>query len=91
MLVHRAKGLEASCVWIIQPEKFMDKGKCDSHWEQQQEKNLVYVALTRAVQKINVIGNINQMCPEFQQNEEKCQEEYEDISIFSLLSQNKKR
>ena len=50
--VHRAKGLEADTVWILRPDLI------PSRWappEDQQEKNLHYVAITRAKRVLNYI------------------------------------
>jgi DNA helicase-2/ATP-dependent DNA helicase PcrA len=45
--VHRAKGLEADTVWVLYPE-LMPFPKAKLAWEQQQERNIRYVALTRS-------------------------------------------
>lgn len=45
--VHRAKGLEARKVYILQPEK-MPHAMAKSDWQVEQEYNLKYVAVTRA-------------------------------------------
>lgn len=44
--VHKAKGLEADRVWILQPGD-MPAGWAKKEWEQLQERNLQYVAYTR--------------------------------------------
>ncbi len=44
--VHRTKGLESSRVFIIDPE-LMPHPMAKEKWEQQQERNLLYVAVTR--------------------------------------------
>lgn len=44
--IHRAKGLEANRIFILSPSKLGTGGKLP--WEQEQERNLKYVALTRA-------------------------------------------
>jgi superfamily I DNA/RNA helicase len=48
--IHKAKGLEASRVFIINPESMPLPVKLS--WERQQERNLVYVASTRATDTI---------------------------------------
>jgi DNA helicase II / ATP-dependent DNA helicase PcrA len=45
--VHRTKGLEAHTVWVLAPE-LLPHPMAKQAWEQQQEKNLSYVAATRA-------------------------------------------
>lgn len=46
--IHKAKGLEADNVFIIAPDKLPLKWKGQQEWELQQERNLEYVAITRA-------------------------------------------
>ena len=45
--IHSVKGLEADHVWILNPE-LMPSGSAKRDWEQEQERNLEYVAITRA-------------------------------------------
>lgn len=45
--VHRAKGLQADNIWILCPE-LMPFPKAKLEWQQLQEMNLKYVAITRA-------------------------------------------
>ena len=45
--VHRAKGLEADRVFILNPDS-MPSRRAKKDWEISQEKNILYVALTRA-------------------------------------------
>lgn len=45
--VHRTKGLEATTVFVLHPE-IMPHPMAQQAWEQTQESNLVYVAVTRA-------------------------------------------
>lgn len=45
--VHKAKGLEADRVWILEPQ-LMPHPRAKRGWELQQEMNLKYVAVTRA-------------------------------------------
>lgn len=49
--VHRAKGLEASKVYILRPD-LMPHPKADKEWEKVQELNCVYVAQTRSKQDL---------------------------------------
>ncbi len=53
--VHRAKGLEADNVFILEPEK-MVSSKAQQEWQIQQEYNICYVALTRAKKSLSFIG-----------------------------------
>lgn len=54
--VHKAKGLEAKNVHIISPETMpLKNAKLD--WQVQQEHNLHYVAITRAMQNLSYIPN----------------------------------
>ena len=52
--VHKAKGLEADNVFILDswlmPSKF-----AKAEWQQEQEKNITYVAITRSKKKLNYI------------------------------------
>lgn len=52
--IHKAKGLEANVVWWLNasacPSKWAKKP-----WQQQQERNLMYVAVTRAKQRLALI------------------------------------
>lgn len=49
--VHKAKGLEATNIYILKPE-LMPHPRAESDWELQQERNLEYVACTRALDKL---------------------------------------
>lgn len=53
--VHRAKGLETGDVTILQPSKLGAWGETEEVY--QQEKNLLYVALTRAKNSLNFCGS----------------------------------
>jgi superfamily I DNA/RNA helicase len=47
--VHKAKGLEAERAFILESalhQSFMHRAK--QHWQKEQEKNILYVAVTRA-------------------------------------------
>jgi superfamily I DNA/RNA helicase len=51
--VHRAKGLEADRVFILQPKEApMPHPMAKSAWEREQERNLCYVAITRAIREL---------------------------------------
>jgi len=45
--VHRAKGLEAERVFLLDPHR-MPSSRAEKDWELEQENNLIYVAYTRA-------------------------------------------
>lgn len=49
--IHRAKGLESKRVWYIQGFGRPDD-KIASDWEREQEDNLKYVAITRAIEEL---------------------------------------
>lgn len=49
---HRAKGLEAKNVYVLNPEQFPLKWKNMADWECQQEQNIKYVMLTRSSYKL---------------------------------------
>jgi DNA helicase-2/ATP-dependent DNA helicase PcrA len=57
--VHRAKGLESNRVWIIEPDLMPALWKNQQDWQREQEHNLLYVALTRAKQKLFIVGDAN--------------------------------
>lgn len=46
--VHRAKGLEADRVFVLDTENLFLTGRKTQPWEVQQARNLVYIALTRS-------------------------------------------
>ena len=46
--VHKSKGLEWDTVYILGRDKLMPSMKATKDWQIQQEKNLIYVAITRA-------------------------------------------
>lgn len=53
--VHKAKGLEAHTVWILNPH-LMPHPMARSAWEREQEQNLKYVAITRAKQTLGFVA-----------------------------------
>jgi superfamily I DNA/RNA helicase len=53
--VHRAKGLEAKNVYIINPEMLPLLRKNQAAWELQQEKNIQYVAYTRSLETLTFV------------------------------------
>lgn len=56
MSMHKAKGLETNKVYILQPELVPHK-LATQQWQIEQEKNLMYVAVTRAKQELIFIGD----------------------------------
>lgn len=50
--VHRAKGAEAPIVYIIAPDKLPLYWPDQMDWEAEQEQNLLYVAVTRAMKRL---------------------------------------
>jgi len=55
--IHRAKGLEALNVFIIEPH-LLPHPMAQQPWEQQQESNLAYVAVTRSRMNLFFAGSI---------------------------------
>jgi superfamily I DNA/RNA helicase len=51
--IHKAKGLEANNIYIVNPE--LIGSQSTQHWEYRQEQNLLYVAITRAKNKLNFL------------------------------------
>lgn len=60
--IHRAKGLEADRVFILKPEKLPLRWKNQQAWSYEQEKNLLYVALTRAKKTLVFLGDLPDPC-----------------------------
>jgi DNA helicase-2/ATP-dependent DNA helicase PcrA len=56
--IHRAKGLEANRVVILEPEKLPLVHSDQQEWEKEQERNLAYVAVTRARQELYFAGDL---------------------------------
>lgn len=54
--IHKAKGLEANHVHILNQELMPSKW-AKKEWELEQEQNLIYVAFTRAKQKLSFIAD----------------------------------
>ena len=52
--VHKAKGLEANNVYIVCPNLMPSKA-AQKDWEKRQEQNLIYVAYTRAKNKLGFV------------------------------------
>lgn len=56
--VHKMKGLEAEKVWLIKPELIPHPKVKSGGWEYEQEKNIFYVAVTRAREELVVVGSM---------------------------------
>ncbi len=56
--IHKSKGLESDNVFILNPELMPSKW-AKKPWEIEQENNLIYVAYTRAKQKLSFISDYN--------------------------------
>jgi superfamily I DNA/RNA helicase len=51
--VHKAKGLEARRAMLLEPELFAQcRGRAQQQWQVEQERNVEYVAVTRAQQEL---------------------------------------
>lgn len=57
--VHKSKGLESDRVFILRPDKFCLKPCMRVPWMAEQERNLVYVAYTRAKHFLGFITDLN--------------------------------
>lgn len=55
--VHKAKGLEFPTVFILDKEKYMPSRFAKQPWQIQQEYNLIYVAITRSMDKLFYISS----------------------------------
>lgn len=55
--VHKAKGLEFPTVFILDKEKYMPSRYAKQLWQQVQERNLIYVAVTRAIERLVYVNS----------------------------------
>lgn len=55
--IHRAKGMEAERVYIAQPQILPLLWDNQKPWQQRQEQNLLYVALSRSTKDLFLIGD----------------------------------
>jgi DNA helicase II / ATP-dependent DNA helicase PcrA len=55
--IHRAKGLEADRVYILSPDDMPMNWRHQKEWEHEQEKNILYVALTRSQNELYLLGD----------------------------------
>ncbi|WP_066425116.1 UvrD-helicase domain-containing protein [Anabaena sp. 4-3] len=54
---HRAKGLESDRIFIYKPEDMPMTWRNQQNWQLEQEKNLLYVALTRSKSELFIVGD----------------------------------
>lgn len=57
--VHKAKGLEYPTVFILDKHKYMPSRYARLPWQKEQERNLLYVAVTRAMERLIYISSDN--------------------------------
>lgn len=57
--IHRAKGLEADRIFILEPQKVPAIWDKQQAWQLEQEKNLLYVAITRSKEYMCILGKEN--------------------------------
>jgi superfamily I DNA/RNA helicase len=55
--VHRVKGLEAERIFILEPTKLPAIWEKQQSWQLEQEKNLLYVAITRSKEFLCILGS----------------------------------
>ena len=55
--VHRAKGMESERVYIAEPLTLPLLWEGQKQWQEQQEQNLLYVALSRSTKDLFLIGD----------------------------------
>lgn len=55
--VHKAKGLEFPTVFILDKDRYMPSRFARLPWQREQERNLIYVAVTRAMEKLVYINS----------------------------------
>jgi DNA helicase-2/ATP-dependent DNA helicase PcrA len=54
--VHKSKGREWEQVYILGFSRYMPSRYAKLPWEQEQERNLIYVAFTRAKERLTIVG-----------------------------------
>jgi DNA helicase II / ATP-dependent DNA helicase PcrA len=55
--IHRAKGMESERVYIAEPLTLPLLWESQKQWQEQQEQNLLYVALSRSTKDLFLIGD----------------------------------
>lgn len=60
---HRAKGLESDRIFIYKSDDMPMTWKNQQNWQLEQEKNLLYVALTRSKSELFIVGECNWYTP----------------------------
>jgi DNA helicase II / ATP-dependent DNA helicase PcrA len=66
---HRAKGLEAERIFIYEPQHMPMEWKKQQAWQYKQEKNLLYVALTRSKSELFIVGECDWYKPDKSKNQ----------------------
>ncbi|MEQ8308052.1 MAG: ATP-dependent helicase [Hoeflea sp.] len=56
LTAHRSKGLEYDNVYLLGANKYMPSPYAKLQWQREQEDNLLYVAITRAIKKLTYIN-----------------------------------
>lgn len=59
--VHKAKGREWDRVFILGAEKYMPSKYARKAWELEQETNIIYVAVTRAMKKLVYVAHLEEI------------------------------
>ncbi|BAT57034.1 hypothetical protein NOS3756_60460 (plasmid) [Nostoc sp. NIES-3756] len=68
--IHKFKGGEAERIFIYQPEDVPMKWRNQLAWQEEQEKNLLYVALTRSKSELFIVGEPDWYAPTKEKNDE---------------------
>ncbi|MHC5718127.1 MAG: 3'-5' exonuclease [Nostoc sp.] len=98
---HRAKGLEGDRIFIYKPDDMPMTWKNQQQWQLEQEKNLLYVALTRSKSELFIVGECDWYKPPSTQTPHKAEsDELPKISdnqpaknddFFSLYKQEREK
>ncbi|NJM72351.1 MAG: ATP-binding domain-containing protein [Scytonema sp. RU_4_4] len=73
--VHSAKGLERDDIVIVKPDDLPMRWRNILPWQEQQEDNLHYVALTRAKNRLIIVGDCSWYTPPKPQQEDSGEDE----------------
>jgi DNA helicase II / ATP-dependent DNA helicase PcrA len=68
--IHKFKGGEAERIFIYQPEDVPMKWRNQLAWQEEQERNLLYVALTRSKSELFIVGEPYWYAPSKEKNDE---------------------
>src|SRR5262249_51141088 len=58
--IHRAKGLERDVVYLIE-SRLLPHPRATAAWELEQERNMAYVAVTRAKRELVLVGEVSKL------------------------------